>query len=325
MDVDRERPKKRLRIPRLHRTRKRRRNYVEVKDEDLIWTTWSERLPRVLLAWSFGFIGTFFLWLGLAIMYPIFADWPYTLLVLEIVVSSILAVTAWGRDTLMRKLADRGFVPTFIVQKILDWAYYLAFPLALYPYLSIKGAIPGVSPPLPIYSTLPLIALGLFFFMLTPHFIFLRFLWPIREARLSLLQFLRDWIGDDPRYFWLRVGMRGVETRLRFSGLAPNPGTLYHGASYSLFRENLTNNDLQLLAEWLIHPAHLQYIKSIISGLIWESDQAKASGLGRVHGIWGRILQLPWPQGYNLIIAVSAIVGSISGLIALMKQLGILH
>src|SRR5438132_655163 len=65
MDVDRERPKKRLRIPRLHRTRKRRRNYVEVKDEDLIWTTWSERLPRVLLAWSFGFIGTFFLWLGL--------------------------------------------------------------------------------------------------------------------------------------------------------------------------------------------------------------------------------------------------------------------
>jgi|SRR5438128_2259282 len=193
MDVDRERPKKRLRIPRLHRTRKRRRNYVEVKDEDLIWTTWSERLPRVLLAWSFGFIGTFFLWLGLAIMYPIFADWPYTLLVLEIVVSSILAVTAWGRDTLMRKLADRGFVPTFIVQKILDWAYYLAFPLALYPYLSIKGAIPGVSPPLPIYSTLPLIALGLFFFMLTPHFIFLRFLWPIREARLSLLQFLRDW------------------------------------------------------------------------------------------------------------------------------------
>src|SRR5438128_3338069 len=119
--------------------------------------------------------------------------------------------------------------------------------------------------------------------------------------------------------------MRGVETRLRFSGLAPNPGILYHGASYSLFRENLTNNDLQLLAEWLIHPANLQYIKSIISGLIWESDQAKASGLGRVHGIWGRILQLPWPQGYNLIIAVSAIVGSISGLIALMKQLGILH
>jgi len=213
MDVNRERPKKRHLMPRLHRTRKRRRTYVEVKDEDLTWTTWSERFPRALIAWSFGFIGTFFVWLGLAIVYPIFADWPYTLLVLELVVSSILAVIAWERDTLVRILANSGFVPTFILQKIIDWVYYLAFPLALYPYLSIKGAIPGVSPLLPVYSTLPLIFLGLFFFMLTPHFIFLRFLWPAREARLSLLQFLRDWIADDPRYFWLRVGMRGEETR----------------------------------------------------------------------------------------------------------------
>jgi len=75
----------------------------------------------------------------------------------------------------------------------------------------------------------------------------------------------------------------------------------------------------------LIHPTHLQYIESTISGLIWESGQAQSDGLGKVHGIWGRILQLPWPQGYNVIVAISAIVGSISGIVALLKQLGILH
>jgi hypothetical protein len=297
-----------------------------VKDEDLIWTSWSERLPRVLVAWSFGFVGTFFLWLGLAIVYPIFADWPYTLLVLEVVVSSVLALIAWEREAVMTQLAKRGFVPIFIAQKAIDWVYYLAFPVALYPYLSIKGAIPGVSPPLPIYSTVPLIFLGLFFFMITFHISFLRFIWPIREARLSLLQFLRDWIADDPRYFWLRVGMRGVETRLRSSGLSPNPGVLYHGTSYSLLRDAVAaRSDLQLLAEWLIHPTHLQYIESIMSGLIWESDQAEDGGFGKVHGIWGRILQVPWPQGYKVIVAIGAIVGSISGIVALLKQLGVLH
>ena len=310
-----ERSTRRVRASRSNQKRKS----IEINSDDLITHHWSEQLVFALLSWALGYVGSFFIWLGLAIRYPIFAEWLYTLLVFEIVGSALFALLAALREELLRKIAKQGFVFTFFLEKGIFWAYYGAFLIALYPLLSLKGAIPEISPLLPVYSSLPIISVGLFFFLIIPRYALSRLLWEIRESRLCILQFSAEWATGTPRYFWLRFGMRGVEQGLRRSGLSLKPGVLYHGASYCLFRESLSLSDLNAMAEWLIQPTRFRQVNSTISGLIWASSEAEGSGFGRVYGILGRILQLPWPRAYSVFVAISVIAGSIPPIAYLIK------
>ncbi len=119
--------------------------------------------------------------------------------------------------------------------------------------------------------------------------------------------------------------MRGIEWTLGRSGLSVTPGVLYHGSCYSLFKDNLPNSDLGLLAEWLTFPANFRQVNSIILGLMWQSAHAEDSGFGKVRGIWGRISRLPFPKGYNIVVAIGAIAGSITAIVELAKIFGMLH
>jgi len=312
--------KRRRRRSRRSRTNQRWKS-IELTDEDLVKHDWIVLFIRSLFAWELGYIGAFFVWVGLALAYPIFAEWPYTLLTFEIVISFGLGTLATFREVLLRKIAKRGFVLTFVVQKVVFYSYYGAFVVALYPLLTVRQNLLGISipPTFPAYSSLPFVMIGLFFFLIIPRLTWSRLLWEVREARLCILQFASDWQAGNPRYFWLRFGMQGVEEGLRRSGLSVTPGILYHGASYSLFRERMTTADLNLLAEWLIHPTQLVQTNSIVSGLIWESEQAEESGFGKVYGLWGRILRLPWPKGYAVFVAIGVIAGSIPPIVYALK------
>jgi len=133
-----ERSTRRVRASRTNQQRKS----IEINSDDLITHHWSEQLVFALLSWALGYVGSFFIWLGLAIRYPIFAEWLYTLLVFEIVGSALFALLAALREELLRKIAKQGFVFTFFLEKGIFWAYYGAFLIALYPLLSLKGRNP---------------------------------------------------------------------------------------------------------------------------------------------------------------------------------------
>ncbi|HKZ41270.1 MAG TPA: hypothetical protein VJ044_09940, partial [Candidatus Hodarchaeales archaeon] len=214
---------------RLSRTSLRRKS-IRVTDQDIIWHTWFELIPNVFLGAVLGFVGSSSIWLGLAVTYPIFLEFPYTLLAFEIVGITALTLLAAFRNRLLKRIISHGFVFTFSLQRIIFWAYYGAILLALYPLLSLPNSALGYPPLLPNYSpAISIVLIGLFFFLIAPRFALSRFLWEVREARLSLLQFLAEWVTENPRYFWLRRGMQGVEQRLRNSGLSIGSGVVFHG------------------------------------------------------------------------------------------------
>src|SRR6266568_6089580 len=296
---------------------------IWVTVDDLIAYSPLTRFIYALLAWELAFVGSFFIWLGLVFWNPIFADWQYTLLAFEIVGSLGFALLAWSREILVKKVATRGFAFIFRFQRLVFESYYGAFLVAIYPLLTVKTAIP-LSPFFPI-SPLSVVAIGVFFFLIIPRLVISELLRETRVPRLSILQFTLERKTGNPRYSWLRIGMRGIEWTLGRSGLSVTPGVLYHGSCYSLFKDNLPNSDLGLLAEWLTFHANFRQVNSIILGLMWQSAHAEDSGFGKVRGIWGRISRLPFPKGYNIVVAIGAIAGSITAIVELAKIFGMLH
>jgi len=293
---------------------------VRVADEDVTWHTWFDIIPSVLVGGILGYLGSVFLWLGLAVAYPFLFDFPYAL-AFQIVGVTALTLLAAFRNRLLARISSRGFVFTFVLQRTIFNVYYGAFLLALYPLFSSSVAIAGYSPPL--LDGLPastIVLIGLYFFLIAPRFIFSRLLGEIREARLSLLQFLAEWVTENPSYSWLRRGMRGVAQQLTNSGLSVAPGVLFHGASYSLFRETLSRTELKSLAEWLIHPARFQQANSVVRGLIWESRQAENVGFGKARGVFDRLVALPWQKAYGVTVAISVVVGAIAAIINLLQS-----
>ena len=295
---------------------------LEAPDEALIWSTDFDSILAAFFGVFFGFFGSFIVWLSLVVAYPGILDLPFQfpLLVLEIVAVLVLGALGRWRNWVLGKIAPRGFVFVFRFQLNVQFAYDVALLSGIYSILALYKVVPtyGLS-----FSVL---LAGLFFFLGAPRFIFSRLLKEEWDGRLSLLQFLMEKnASQNPRFSWLRRGMRAVEQRLRYSGLSPSPGVLFHGLSYSLFRGSIPDSDIQSLADWLIHPTRYQQVNSIIAGLIWESKQSARDELNRVVGIWERFVRLPW-QNVKVTIGILApiIVAIITQLPNILRLLGIL-
>ena len=178
---------------------------------------------------------------------------------------------------------------------------------------------------IPLNLPLSVAFAGLYFFLIAPHFVVSQIIRETNGAGLSLFQFLEDKRSGNPRYFWLRRGIRGVERQLRNSGLSVSPGVLFHGVAFALFKERLPNDELQAVGEWLIHPANFQVVNSIIPGLIWQSKQAKDEGFGKAPGVWDQLVEI-WQKFHRatstagkIATALAAIIGVVLTILRLIK------
>jgi hypothetical protein len=148
----------------LRNPKKTDRQSIPVTDNDVLWYDRYELVLSGLLGGIFGFVGTFFIWVAVALVYPIFADPPpITLILLEIIGTLVFTLLGVLSNRIVARIAIRGMISTTSVQLFLSAVYGGAVVLALNAIFSVEGIIPGRSLPIALtYS-------GVYFYLLAPR------------------------------------------------------------------------------------------------------------------------------------------------------------
>ncbi len=209
-----------------------------------------------------------------------------------------------GRDFQKVFRRYRGFV---------IWSYALAITLATFGLAFLY--VPGVK-----WLSGGLVLGGLSYFLMVPAFTTSRIFKPNNEARLSILQFLRERNTGDPDYSWLRKGLRRVERNLPRFGISIPTDSLFLGCSYRILKGIGVETDLIPISDWVLNPTDRPV--SAITRFLLSAEDARALGMSQPQGFRDSLRKLPWG---HIIVLVAVILGALLELLTsiIRKALGL--
>jgi len=260
-----------------------RTNSVSVSIDDLVLYGVPLLFLMGILGGIFGFLGFFVVWISIGLAVPsVFAN-QYSLPIVVFPGTITFALIGAFRNRIVKRGAKQGFASLADFRFKLEELFWSAVILAIYGMLARTRIIPEFSISLSVFL------MGTYFLMATPRFIFGQITQRLREARLSMKQFLLVWNQGSPEassgHQWLRKAMGGVAERLKMSGLRTSSEDLFVGSSYSVFKGTISDSELGDLAEYIIKPSDWFNVNWTIPYLLSQSEEAEKAGFTRPRSI----------------------------------------
>ena len=179
--------------------------------------------------------------------------------------------------------------------------------------------------PVKQWTSLDLVLAGLTYLMMAPTITAQRVLKPNNEARLAILQFLRESSLGNPNYSWLRIGLRQIERNLPDKEiLVINRNELFLGCVYRIFKGINVEVLLADLSQWILKP--FQTSNSSITLLLRSASKARTLNLSPAPTAVDRLIDgvrnLPsWlPVGWISLVAVLLYLGVPSSVIDQLRR-----
>lgn len=196
-------------------------------------------------------------------------------------------LTHYVRPIILRKLfVGRDFAKAFGQYRRLLWGMFFLTAILIVVGLTLTYAPPGWRS-----TNAGLTVSGVAYFMMAPIFTTSHFLNPNKEARLSILQFLRQRTPNTPeKNIWLRRGLRRVEGRMPENGISVSKDSLFLGCLYQIFNGVDVRPDLRLLSDWVVNPT--QKGNHAIDHLLQHAGEAKTLAIVSVPTAVERMLRL---------------------------------
>lgn len=258
-------------------------NIISISEDDLELSSKRWLFLMIILGGAFGFVGFLVVWLSIVLAIPSVSANQYSLLVTVISGTVIFAIIGGLRNWIIRRKANRGLASLVDFRFKLEELFWIAVFLAIYGMLARTRIIPEISISFSVFL------MGAYFLMATPRFIFGQVLERLREARLSMKQFLLVWNSGDPDqssgHRWLRKAMGGLAERLKMSGLRTPSEDLFVGSSYSLFKGTISDSELDDLAEYIIKPSDWSKVNWTIPYLLSQSKEAEKAGFTKPRSV----------------------------------------
>lgn len=224
---------------------------LRVTREDLIHYSKIETFNDALWAGIFALVAFLPLSVGTGLFNSLIVTRKTLLLVIWGIFALVFAVLILVRPVLLR----RWFVGKDFPEVFGDYRSFLVWTFGVSLFLGVASIVIIHTTPDDRLVSLGLILGGLTYIGMIPVTTTQRILKPNNEARLALLQFVREWDtedGNDPRLRWLRIGLRQIERILPTQGLSiRNRNTLFLGCCYRIFDGSEITNDLVNLSQWI--------------------------------------------------------------------------
>ena len=277
---------------------------IRVSNPDLLFYS----LPwRTLFGFSAAILGTIGFtvsWIAVELAFPALFSVPNSLLIVVSIGTYSFALLAMLRNRLLRRMTKRGFPFVLRFQRLFYWLFWAASLLAIYGYLARTGRIPEYSP------TLSLLFMGFYFVLTVPWLVLGRLISRLREARLSLLQFMVELDSGRTNYYWLKNGLSGVERQIRKLGYSVPRGGTYRWACFSLEQSIPIVTQLKSLSDWVRRPQRNVGIEQFSTTITVQARAADREGYRppRVRSdIPGLISSASLPRWWDNVVSMAVV------------------